>query len=121
MSCRQFVLSSRHEVLAEDEFENECSGEERVLSPPISKDRYRTRIFLARKISCNFQFNVRRSTFLYQANVIVTLNKQWRELVCFMLYRMTKKVFKTLDFPLCGQKISFLCYILAMSALGVLS
>jgi hypothetical protein len=32
-------LASRHEVLAEDEFEDECSGEERVISPPISKDR----------------------------------------------------------------------------------
>lgn len=31
---------NRHEVLAEDEFENECSGgEERVISPPSSKDR----------------------------------------------------------------------------------
>ncbi len=69
MSTRQLTLSPRHEVLAEDEFENECSGEERVLSPPISKDRYRTRMFLARKISCDFQFNCRRScssTFYFQ-------------------------------------------------------
>jgi hypothetical protein len=30
----------RQEVLAEDEFEDECSGEERVFSPPISKNRF---------------------------------------------------------------------------------
>jgi len=26
-------------VLAEDELEDECSGEERVISPPMSKNR----------------------------------------------------------------------------------